>query len=236
MSTKVKLFRNRSTLFTLCPMMVLFLVVIAVLNGCDRVSDEQLAQAVETAMKRSTLRHKADILENLQTNAQNLAVQELERLNKAERVYDTQVFFEMIGRFHPMGYGFWFKIKRGFSSYEITDIKESDSLFHKYEVLIEYEYDVIRTERFPSAYDGTYEKADKDFNFQKIGEEGSWEFLYRFDTNFEWNGEDAEFVRARGYQVPRYSSGARTPATRQTEYKATRRAMPSSRGGPRRPP
>ena len=230
MSTKVKLLRNRSTLFALCPMMVLFLVVIATLNGCNRVSDEQLAQAVETAMKRSTLRHKADILKNLQANAQKLAVQELERLNKAEQVYDTQVFFNMIGSFHPMGYGFWFKIKRGLSSYEIVDIRESDSLFHKYEVLIEYEYDVLRTHRFASAYEGSYEKADKDFNFQKIGEEGSWEFLYRFDADFEWDGEDAEFVRAKGYQVPLYSLGARTPATRQTEYKATKRATPSSLG------
>ena len=138
MTTNAMGFRNRKTFVALCQIMVLFLAGIAALNGCNRVSDEQLAKAVETAMKRSTLRNKAEILKHLQANAQKLAVQELERLNKAEQVYDTQVFFDMIGKFHPMGYGFWFKIKRGFSAYDILDIRESESLFHKYEVFIEY--------------------------------------------------------------------------------------------------
>lgn len=225
---------NRSTLAVLCQMLVMFLVVISALNGCNRVSDEQLAQAVETAMKRSTLRHKAEILKNLQANAQHLAVQELDRLNKAEQVYDTQVFFEMIGRMHPMGYGLWFKVKRGFSSYDIVDIREGYSLFHKYEVLIDYKYDVIQTHRYASAVEGTYERAEKDFSFQKTGQEGSWEFIYRFDTDFKWDGEEAEFVRAKGYQIPLYSAGLRTPVTRETEYKAVKTGMPSSLGRQRR--
>ena len=227
MSTKTNCLRHNSTLAALCTWMVLFLVGVAALNGCNRVSDEQLAQAVETAMKRSTLRHKAEILDNLMRKADTVARLEIARLKKAEQVYDTQVFFEMAGSFHPMGYGFWFKIKRAFLSYEIVDIRESNSLFHKYELVIRYNYDVVRTHRFASAYEGAKEKATKDFNFQKIGEEGSWEFLYWFDTDFELARTESEFVRARGYQVPRYSSGAAAPATRSAAYKQQKRPAPS---------
>jgi len=234
MRAKEKSLRYYSALAVSCSWIVLLVVGVIALHGCNRVSDEQLAQAVETAMKRSILLNKKEILKNVMNRANKLAVQELDRLNTAEKVYDTQVFFDMIGRYHPMGYGFWFKIKRGFSSYDIFDVRESDSLFHKYEVFIEYKYDVIRTHQFASAYEGTYEKAEADFNFQKIGQEGSWEFLYRFTTDFEWDGEEPEFVRAKGYQVPNYSSGSPVATTRTIKYKTTKGAMPSSLARQRR--
>lgn len=228
MSTNVKLFRHRSILAVLCPWAVLLLVGIVAFHGCGPVNDEQLAQAVETAMKRSTLRHKEEILGNLMSNTQKLAVQELERLNRAEQVYDKQVFFDMIGLYHPMGYGFFFKTKRGFSSYEVVDIRESDSLFHKYEVVVRYKYDVLQTKRWASAYDGAKEKAARDFGFEKTDEQGSWEFRYWFGTDFKWYREEAEFLRARGYQIPAYSSGAPTPSTRATKYKTTKGRMTPS--------
>ncbi len=236
MIAKGKPLRHYSTLAVSCSWIVLLLVGITALHGCGQPSDEQLAQAVETAMKRSILLNKQEVLKNVMNRANKLAVQELDRLNRAEKVYDTQVFFEMIGLYHPMGYGFWFKIKRGFSSYDVVDIREGESLFHKYEVFIDYKYDVLRTERFASAYEGTYEKAEADFNFQKIDEKGSWEFLYRFTTDFEWDGEEPEFVRAKGYQVPNYSSGVREPLTRTTEYETTKGPMPASLAGRRRKP
>ncbi len=217
MKAKGSSLRHKSTLAALSPWIAIFLVGIIALPGCGRPSDEQLAQAVETAMKRSILLNKQEVLKNVMNRANKLAVQELDRLNRAEKIYDTKVFFDMAGVYHPMGYGFWFKIKRGFSSYDIVDIRESQSLFYKYEVFIDYKYDVLRTERFASAYEGTYQKAEADFNFQKIDEKGSWEFLYRFTTDFEWDGEEPEFVRPQGYQIPNYPSGVPEPLTRTTE-------------------
>jgi hypothetical protein len=215
--------------------MFLLLVGIVGFHGCGRVSDEQLAQAVETAMKRSTLRHKGEIRDDLMREADRVAMLDLVRLNKAEQVYDTQVFFEMAGGgFHPMGYGFWFKIKRDFPSYEIVDIRESNSLFHKYETVIKYNYDVVQTHRFASAYEGAKEKATKDFNFQPIGKEGSWEFLYRFDADFELVSEKGEFVRAGGYQAPDYSSGTPAPVARTTKLKTRKGRMSRSLARPRK--
>ena len=230
MTSNKRPFRHHSIFAVLCLWIAVFLLGMVAFHGCGRVSDEQLAKAVESAMKRSTLRNKAEILDNLMKSTQSLAVQELERLNRAERVYDTKVFFDMIGKWHPMGYGFFFKIKRGFSSYEVVDIRESDSLLHKYEVLLRYDYDVLQTKRWASAFDGARERADKDFDFKKTDEQGSWEFRYWFNTDFKWEGEEPEFIRARGYQVPGYSSSdsAPLPSTRTTKYKTTKGRMPSS--------
>ena len=228
MTLKLNLLQMHPTPAALCKRMVLVLAAIVALEGCGRVSDEQLAQAVETAMKRSTLRHKAEIVENLMNSTNTLAAQELERLNKAEEVYDTRAVFEVIP-LHPWGYGSWFKIKRGFSSYEVVDLRESTSLLHKYEAVVEYKYVALRTKQYASAYDGAEEKAKKDFDFKEIGEEGSLELLYRFDANFEWDREEGELVRSKGWQVPVLPSVAAPPPISMMEIKAIKLPAPAGR-------
>jgi len=194
---RLNLSHYTSVIIMVYPCIILTLVVLTTFHGCGRMSDERLAQAVEEAMRQSTLRHKAEIVDRLEHSMARVALAELLRLNKAEEEYGKAISFEPIP-FHPLQWGFWRKIKREYSSYEIVDMRERGSLMTPYEVVVEYRFRLLQTERQSSRFPEAVDKAKKDTNFLPTGEEGAVDVLYRFDADFEWDRELGKLVGIMG--------------------------------------
>jgi|GEM_PF-7020780 len=197
-----------------CLLVLTVLAAAAALHGCGNVSEEKLARAVETAMKQTMYRHKADAIENLTQKMKWLATRQLQVLNKAEKIYDTQTRFEPIP-YNMYELGFMYKVKRNFSSYEIIDMVESDSLLYAYAVYVAYNYELLQTETQPTAFDGAEERAEKDFNFEDTGKGGTMEFVYQFDSSFECVDPDGEFLGVSGDMLDTYST-VQPPVTRKS--------------------
>ena len=105
---RVNLGRYKSIIAVLFPRVVLVLLASVVLHGCIRVSLDGLPEAVETAMKRSLIRHKTEIVEKLQGGVDALAAAQITRLNKAEQVYGKAMRFKGLPDPNPMKLGFLF--------------------------------------------------------------------------------------------------------------------------------
>jgi len=188
-----------------CLLVLMVLAAAAVFHGCGSVSEEKLARAVEKAIKQTIYRHKADAIENLTAKMKWLATRQLQILNEAEKVYDTQTHFEPIP-YNMYGLGFMYKVKRNFSSYEIVDMVESDSLLYAYAVYVAYNYEILQTETQPTAFDGAEERAEKDFNFEDTGKRGTMEFVYQFDSSYKCVDPDGEFLGVTGDRLENYST------------------------------
>ena len=218
---KLRLLGYRSTLPTLGLLSVLLFMNAVVFHGCGRVSDEQLARAVETAMNQVIYRREAEAVDNLTRITNRLAVEQLERFNNAEKVYDNAVRFEPIPR-NPYEYGYMYKVKRDFSNHTIADMRESDSLLHEYEVLVSYNYEILQTEKQSTVPKGAEQMAKEDFDFERTGKKGAIEYVYRFNEDFECLNRGGELVRTSGEQIDIYYTcvtpavGGTTPPVRIT--------------------
>jgi hypothetical protein len=197
-----------------CLVLLMLLGAAAAFHGCSGVSEEKLARAVETAMKETIYRHKAEAIENLTAKMKWLATRQLQILNEAEKVYDTQTRFEPIP-YNVYGLGFMYKVKRNFSSYEIVDMAESDSLLYAYAVYVAYNYEILQTETQPTAFDGAEKRAEEDFNFEDTGKRGTVEFAYQFDSSFECVDPAGEFLGVSGDLFENYST-VQPPVTRKS--------------------
>jgi hypothetical protein len=214
MWTKRNLLHYGSIVRVLCPWVVLILVGSVAFHGCIRIGPEELSEAVETAMRRSIVRHRAEILQKVTAGVDRLAVAEMERLNMAERKYGTVLNF--VGRpgITPLRLGGVSKAKRNYFSYELIDVSETGSLiFLSYEVIVGYNYEVLRTEERYTGNPQAREQARRDYVFRKTDEKGSLKLLYRFDADLEWDGRDGRPGIMRTRAEPPAPSGLRpTPS------------------------
>jgi hypothetical protein len=204
------------------------LAAAAAFHGCGGVSEEKLARAVETAMKQTIYRRQTEAVENLTAKMKWLATRQLDLLNKAEKVYDTQTRFEPIP-YNVYGYGFMYKVKRNFPSYEIIDMVQSDSLLYAYAVYVAYDYEILQTETQPTAFDGAKERAEKDFEFKSTGKNGAMEFVYQFDGSFACVVPEGELLGISGDLLDNYSTVS-SPVTRTSKViQAVRRGATHTR-------
>jgi hypothetical protein len=193
--------RYRLTAAVLFPRVVLILLGSVVLHGCIRVSLEGLPEAVETAMKRSVIRHKTEIVQKVGASVDGLGVAQMRRLNRAEQQYAKAVRFKGMVQPNPMKLGFLFKSRRNFHAHEVVDVRDTGSLIHDpYEVIVAYKYEVWETQRLSSGDPTSEDLVKKDSDFQKIDQNGSIRFRYRFNADLEWNGAPA--VRLWTGEVP----------------------------------
>ncbi len=207
MWTKRNLLHYGSIIRVLCPWVVLILVGSVAVHGCIRIGLEGLPEAVETAIRRSILRHKAEILQKVTAGVDRLAVAEMERLNRAERKYEEMPNF--VGRpgITPLRLGTLSKSKRNYFSYELIDVMETASIFLPYEVIVEYNYEVLRTKRQYTGDPQAVDRATRDYDFQKTDEKGFLKLLYRFDADLEWDGNRGGAVETTdSRKVPRQPS------------------------------
>jgi hypothetical protein len=187
---RLSLVRYRAITAVLFPRVVLVLLASVVLHGCIRVSLEGLPEAVETAMKRSMIRHKTEIVEKVRGGVDAFAAAQMRRLNAAERVYGRAMSFKGMPDPNPMKLGFLFKSRRDFNSYEIVDVIDTGSLLKDpYEVIVKYNYEVWETQRRSSGDPASGDMVRRDTDFQKTEQKGSLRFLYRFNPDLEWNRE-----------------------------------------------
>lgn len=194
MDTAEKPKRNWSRLeFVLTVVVPCAVVLVLALLWCSWM----IPRSVDTAMKRSILLYKADIITKLTTSMNRVAFGEIIRLNQAEEEYGKQVRFEPM-LLHPMGWGFWLKVKRKYDAYEIVDMAQTGSLIAPYEVIAGYHYKVFQTQKQASMDSESQDKAWKDVEFKETDTEGAVEMLYRFDADFQWDGTMGEIVRVVG--------------------------------------
>jgi len=187
---RLNLVRYKAMTTVLFPRVVLVLLAGVVLHGCIRVSLEGLPDAVETAMKRSMVRHKTEIIGKVKGGVDALAVARMKQLNAAERVYGKPIRFKGLPDPNPMKLGFFFKSRRDFRSYEIVDVRDTGSLLKDpYEVIVKYNYDVWETRRRSSGDPASGNLVRRDTDFQRTEQKGSLRFLYRFNPDLDWNRE-----------------------------------------------
>ena len=188
---------------------VLIVLASVVLHGCARVNLEGLPEAVEIAMRRSTLRHKGEIVGKVKVGVDGFAAAQLKQFNEAEQEYGNEVHFEELKQgLNPMMLGLLFKSKREFYSYEIVNIKDTGSLLHHpYEVIVAYKYEVLETKKQSSGDPRSMGEVMEDPDFQKIGEQGSLKLRYGFNADLEWDGRPG----IRVWTPPVLAPLARTP-------------------------
>ena len=183
--------KTKTTVAAICVCVAIGLIV----QGCGPretegtpVTIEELKPIIDAAFKSYLEDSRKKALDTIVARAEELASQEIERLNEAERTYNEDVLQTIILP-GPMAYGWYLKQYRVYNSALPADIVEDKSMVIAANIYIKYNYDLYETKR----YHNTFEEdpavnARLETEFLKTDKTGFIVLSYGFDNDYEYNG------------------------------------------------